>query len=53
MRPGVNSYIYGNQSVLDTGKLESVYFTENQDDQNLIYKGPIKLYQYSDYKYQS
>lgn len=53
MRPGVNSYIYGNQSVLDTGELESVYFTEKQDDQNLIYKGPIKLYQYSDYKYQS
>ena len=45
--------IYGTQSVLDTGRLESVYFPSKQDDVNLMYKGACKIYQFFDYKYQS
>ena len=45
--------IYGTQSVLDTGRLESVYFPSKQDDVNLMYKGECMIYQFFDYKYQS
>lgn len=53
MRPNANGYIYGTQSVIDTSSLEDIYFTEEQNNQDLIYKGRVTLYQFFDYQYQS
>ena len=48
-----NHYIYGNQAMLDEGTFESVYSIDEKNDDDLIYKGKIKLYQFADYQYQS
>ena len=56
---GVNSFlndieISGNQVEIKDNSYNDVYsLTELELTDNLIYKGPIKLYQYQDYKYQS
>lgn len=53
VRPSAKHAIKGTQSILQEKRFESVYFTNKQDDENLIYQGKVKLYQYFDYKYQS
>lgn len=56
---GVNSFlnnieVRGNQAEIKKDSYKKIYsLTELELTDNLIYKGPIKLYQYQDYKYQS
>lgn len=49
----INHYILGSQSEIKKDTYENVYLLQKSEDSNLIYQGPIKLYQYQDYKYQS
>ncbi len=52
-RPSANHTFKGTQSILQEKSFENVYFTDEQNDDNLIYQGQVKLYQYFDYQYQS
>ena len=52
-RPSANHTFKGTQSILQEKSFENVYFTDEQNNDNLIYQGQVKLYQYFDYQYQS
>lgn len=52
-RPSANHTFKGTQSILQEKSFENVYFMDEQNDDNLIYQGQVKLYQYFDYQYQS
>ena len=48
-----NIRIPGTYGEIKKDAYEDIYVLNEVEDDDLIYKGPVKLYQYQDYKYQS